>query len=448
MFRRWTARIVLAFLTLEVGLIFSLYTAEVPVLRRAEEGIFQSCLAWVRTTNPKEAILETDPEAGGWSLRPLLRDEGEALSGDWSLISVPQATELFDGEEATPAEYAVILARLHQAGARDLALTGELSWQAAPEIELVALESALRPFEEILLPLNFSEVPEPLPYPEWLQGSVIPRANFIGDSSSLPIMNEVVSPPSVTGDSGVRFAFPDFGSRNSQVRAPQRLPLFARWGEDFLASWPLQVAMRAEGVGPEDLEIRSGIHLRIGKNGPVVPIDDFGRARVPPIAVGSEGLAFLSATTLFPLDEVELPKLQRKVILVDVRDSKAEVKSLTMLQEARSLLSLPRPGKAETFQRLSLGWEIVLYLEIVLVGIFALHLRPFSQLISLAVLCVGLFAFAIGLLNWKGLWTPLLPLLTATLMAWCLVGYLQQIAHPVVKRKKPIAPEDDAPEVV
>lgn len=446
MFRRWTARIVLAFLTLEVGLIFSLYTKEIPALRRAEEGIFQSCLSWVRTTDPKEAILETDQETGHWSLRPLRRDGQETFARDWSLISVPQAAELFDGQEATPAEYAVMLAQLHQAGVRDLVLTTELSWEAAPEIELVALDSALRPFEGVLLPLNFSEVPEPLAYPEWLQHSVIPKANFIGDASSLPIMNQVVSPPSVTGDAGVCFAFPDFGSRNDQVRAPERLPLLARWGEDFLASWPLQVAMRAEGVSPEELEVRSGIHLRIGRDGPVIPIDDFGRARVASIAVGSEGLEFLSAKSLFPLDGTELPELKRKAVLVDVRDGKAEGQSLTLLQEARALLSLARPGPAETFERLSLGWEVVLYLEIVLVGIFALYLRPFPQLIALAVLCVGLFVFVVGLLNWKGLWTPLLPLVAATVMAWCLVGYLQQIAHPVVKRKKKNPPAAKAPD--
>ena len=418
-------------------MIFSLYSGEVALLRRTEEGIFQSCLAWVRGADSERGILETLPDAQGWRLRSLEQEQVEEdFTESWSLVSVPQASELFDKEEATPAEFAVILSKLHQAGVRDLAFTNELTWGEVPEIELLAFDGALRPFREALLPLSFTEVPEPSPHPDWLKDSVIPRESLVGDISSLPLMNQVVKASSVAGNEKVKFAFPDFGGRDARFRAPGRLPLLVRWGDDFMASWPLQIAMRVEGVSAAEVEIEAGRHLRLGADGPVIPIDDYGRAKVGEISAGAEGLEFISAKTLFPLEEVDLPSLKEQAVLVDVRDNRAEVRSLTLLQEARALLSLPRPGAVEEFKRLSLGWEAFLYLEIVLVAIFALYVRAFPQLIALAVLCAGLFCFAIGLLQWKGLWTPLLPLIVSIVVAWCLVGYLQQIAHPIKKRAK------------
>ena len=70
-----------------------------------------------------------------------------------------------------------------------------------------------------------------------------------------------------------------------------------------------------------------------------------------------------------------------------------------------------------------------------LVAFIALYLKPFGQFVTLVVLCTGLLVLVLGLLNWRGIWTPMLPLIAGMTLAWCLIAYLQQIAHPVVKRK-------------
>ncbi|MDQ8189080.1 hypothetical protein [Roseibacillus persicicus] len=433
MFRAWTARIVLAALTLEIGLICSLYMGDLPLLRRTEEGVFQTFLSWVRDFDSRQVILETNPEADGWSLRSLEREETGIQN--WSFVEVPLEPELFDGHQPKPSEYAILLAKMYQSGARELAFSQPLNWEEAPELELLALDSALRPFSEVLLPLDLSEVPQPEASPAWLTESLVGRTGLIGDASSLPLMNQVMVPPSVSGRSGVEFAFPDFGGRDLQFRAPGRLPVLARWGEDFLLSWPLSLAMRMEGVTPEELIIAPGRSLRLGPDGPVIPLDDFGRAKIDEVEPPLEELPTLSAKSFFPLGEVDLPELSNGAVLIGQTDLRMAEKSQRLVAEARHLLQFPRPGKAESFRRLSLGWEVFLYCEIVLVAIFALYLRPFPQLIALAVLCGGLFFFALGLLNWRGLWTPVLPLVAAMTMSWCLVGYLQQIAHPVRKKK-------------
>ena len=432
LFRTWTARIVLAALTIEVGLICNLYTGDLPLLRRSEEGIFKSFLSSVREMNPKNVILETDVEAKGWSLSTL---ESREVAFNWDFVEVPLERELFDGNEPRPSEYAILLAKLHQAGARELAFTQPLTWDGAAELELRALDSSLRPFQKVLLPLDLSEVPEPKMAPGWLSGSQISKEQLVGDASSLPLMNQVTVPPSVTGREDVEYAFPDFGGRDLQYRAPGRLPILTRWQDGFIPSWPLALAMRMEGVDLADLLIQPGKHLRLGADGPVIPLDDFGRAKVDESEAGAEELPLISAKTLFPLGEVDLPKVNPQVVVVDATSQNNREESQRLIAEAQSLLEFPRPGPAEVFRRLDLGWEVLLYVQIVLVAFVALYLRPFPQLIALAILCVGLFFLVLGLLNWRGVWTPILPLAAATIMSWCLVGYLQQIAHPVARKR-------------
>ena len=148
LFRTWTARIVLAALTIEVGLLCNLFTGDLPLLRRSEEGIFKSFLSSVREMDSQNVILETNAEAKEWTLRTLENREGAT---DWDFVEVPLARELFDGREPKPSEYAILLAKLYQAGARELAFTQPLTWEGAAELELRALDSSLRPFEKVLL---------------------------------------------------------------------------------------------------------------------------------------------------------------------------------------------------------------------------------------------------------------------------------------------------------
>ena len=432
LFRTWTARIVLAALTIEVGLICNLFTGDLPLLRRSEEGIFKTFLSSIREMDSQNVILDTDAEAKGWSLSTLERRE---VAIDWDFVEVPLVRELFDGKEPKPSEYAILVAKLYQAGARELAFTQPLTWEGAAELELRALDSSLRPFQEILLPLDLSEVPEPSMAPNYLSGSRISKEQLVGDASSLPMMNQVTVPPSVSGRGEVEFAFPDFGGRDLQYRAPGRLPILTRWEDGFLPSWPLALAMRMEGVSLSDLKIQPGKHLRLGTGGPVIPLDDFGRAKVEESEATVEEVALLSAKTFFPLGEADLPEVKGSVVLVDTTNQGHQEESERLIAEAQSLLQFPRPGASEVFSRLSLGWEVLLYVQIVLVAFVALYLRPFPQLIALAILCVGLFFLVLGLLNWRGVWTPILPLAAATIMSWCLVGYLQQIAHPVARKR-------------
>ncbi len=428
-FRTWTARIVLAALTLEVGLIFSLYSGDFALLRRSEEGLFRSLLSWAQQLDPNQVILETSADGRGWDLRQL---ETSEKADSWDLVEVPQARELFDEAEPKPSEYAVLLAKLHQAGAREVAFSKPLTWESAAELELRALDSSLRPFREVLLPIDLQEVPEPKP-PEYLENSLLAKDALVGVASGLPVMNQVAVPPSVTAHPGIQFAFPDFGGRDLQYRVPGRLPVLTRWEGGFLPSWSLSLAMRMEGVPLDELQIIPGRYLRLGENGPVVPLDDFGRAKV----MQSEGLEreLISATALFTTEEEEPLQLSEGVVLVDTTNQQG-IKSRRLVAEAFSLLRFPRPSEAKFFERLGLGWEVLLYFQIVLMAFVALYLKPFSQLIVLTVLCIGLFAFVLGLLNLRELWTPILPLIVAMTVSWCLVGYLQQIAHPLRDRKR------------
>ncbi|WP_377173837.1 hypothetical protein [Roseibacillus ishigakijimensis] len=425
----------LAALTLEIGLLCRLYTGDLPFLQRAEELVFRFLLQEFQEVDSAQAILEPQPDSQGWSLRRL-QEARPGPEEDWTRVEILESPELFDEDEPSPSEMALILSKLHQAGVRDLALTAYLSWSQAEQLELLALESSLQPFETVLLPVAASEVPQPDDSPLWLADSLLSRENLRGDTSGLPLLNQVVAPPSLEVNPRIRFAFPDFGSRDFQYRREGRVPLLARWHEGFLPSWPLALAMRLEGVSAADLVIEPGRHLRLGADGPVIPLDDFGRARMEGNQPGAKEWPSIKARELFPLGEVDLPQLTRRVVVLEKLDERRAARSEELLAEARALLSFPRPGPQQVFARIGWQWEVFLFAEVLLVALYALFLRPWGQFLALAGLCLLFVASAGGLFLWQGLWTPVFPFVIATTVAWCLVGYLQQIAHPLPQKRK------------
>ena len=422
----------LTILTLQVGFIGALFTSDVSFLRSSEESLFYVFLSQIRDLKPEDVILDSDEEVTSWTLRQL--EVPEQMASDWSFVTVRSSRELFDQKKGKPSEYAILLSKIHQAGAREVVLTQDLTWPDAEELELRTLDGALRPFRDVLLPIALTEVPQPSDSPSWIAGSLIPPKVVRGDSSGLPLMNEVAVPPSVTSREGVNFAFPDFGSRDLQYRAPGRLPVLTRWHESYLPSWSLGLARRMEGLTADELIIEPGRHIRMGADGPVIPIDQFGRVKFDELAETKVNTEVLEATDFFPLNEEEMPVLKNGVVLLDESSEKAAEKSLQLVAAADWLRRFPRPTHEEHFQRLALKWEILIYLEIALVAVFALYLKPFPQLVLWALLCFALYFVSVGLLNWKGLWTPFLPQILAMVMSWCLVGYLQQIAPVRLKK--------------
>ncbi|MEM9081195.1 MAG: hypothetical protein AAGC74_10940 [Verrucomicrobiota bacterium] len=428
---RWTARVILAFLTLEVGLLCNLYTPQVGFLRDMEEGLFRMMLSWVRDTEEGEVLLEKSVDGRDWELRPLERVEERGA--EWSLVEMGRSAELFDGVEPSPTEMAWLLSKLHQGGTRALAFTRPLAWEEAPELDLRTLDLALRPFDEVLLPLGVSEVPNPRELPEWLEGSTMGSEQVRGDFTSLPLMNSITVSPSVTPDEDLGFAFPDFGARDPLFRSESGVPLVARWGERLIPSWSLSLAMRLEGVEMSEVMVEPGRQIRLGKDGPVIPIDDFGRA----ILGGRRGdlPETVSATALAPFNG-KTPELGERVVLMDGVYESSRRQGERMLGEAMALTQLPRPGKAELFERLPLRWELMLYLEVILIAIFALYVRPTSQVMAFGMVLLGLLGMLVGLVHLRTMWTPVLPILLSVVVAWCLAGYLQQVAHPAGKRRK------------
>ncbi len=436
MSRHWTARIVLTVLTLQGAFLVSMFQSKLPLFKAWEEKIFGQALVSLKKTDINTALFETQSDGSGWSLRPL---QSETLElSDWGIVRLADSAVLFDSAEPQPSEYGVLFGRAYRAGARNLVISHQLRWDDAEGLELRALDLALRPFESVGLPVSLSEVPRPSRSPSWLDSSVLNGDSIVGDSSKLPIMNQVDDQLALNdSELKLQFGFPDFGLRDTQYRTDTRKPLLVKWGDGFLPSWSLSLAMKLTGVEAEGVTFEPGNHLRLGATGPVIPIDNFGRARWDELGeiTWAGGPKEYLAKSLFPIGEVDLPELPKNTVLLDERNESLTEQSDRLWTEAFSLLQFPRPGKEVVFNRLSLGWELFLYLEIALFGIVALHLRRVLQFIVMICLCFGLVAFCGGLLMWQSLWTPVIPLLVAVVIAWCLVGYLQQIAHPVSEKR-------------
>jgi hypothetical protein len=204
-------------------------------------------------------------------------------------------------------------------------------------------------------------------------------------------------------------------------------PLLARWGNRIVFSFPLAVEIAAEGLTPADVIVHVGKEIRIGKAGPVIPIDGFGHGEVAP------GVEAIEAPAKRIVSEGPEPPKSKPLLTRDTRDDLSaadkawsdrlagRVQALRTATRYEPTVPLPRPdallelllvsllalaGTAAAGLR-SLPWRIVASVMVVGLGTEFLYLfaaRQNAWLPPLAMLCPGLIG--LGLSFWKSGATP------------------------------------------
>lgn len=331
----------------------------------------------------------------------------------------------FSTSPLAPVDHAVILSSLHEAGHRVIGIGHLMAWEESEPLAMEALRRQIDRFDAavLALPLARGAVPEPVAAP-FLRWS-IPIADALGEVSSLPQVNRIAVSNAEQGGTRSLAGFSLLENEADPGDAVQ--PLLARWDERIVFSFPLAVEIAAEGLTPADVIVDIGKEIRIGKAGPVIPIDGFGRGSV------SQGVEAIEAPAKRIVSEgAEGPK-SKPLLTRDVRADLSEadrlwsdrlagrVQALRTAPRYEPKVPLPRPdallelflvsllafaGTAATGLR-SLPWRIVASVMVAGLGVEFLYLFAARQnlwLPPLAMLCPGLIG--LGLSFWKSGATP------------------------------------------
>ncbi len=186
------------------------------------------------------------------------------------------ADGVFQGNPPSPVDMAVIFSNFHRLGAKKAASAAVLAWDAPDVIGLTALETTLGKFDSLVTAAPVSRGASPQPLPRQFRKTSVPVSAVIGDASMIPVVNRVPLPGVILGGENAKAGFQAIGSE------PREGPpfLLARWDGRVVFAFPLVVVMQRLGVPVDAVEIRPGMHLKLGKHGPTVPIDRYGRMSI------------------------------------------------------------------------------------------------------------------------------------------------------------------------
>lgn len=331
------------------------------------------------------------------------------------------AEGVFQSSPPSPIDLAVILTNFQRLGARNAATAAVLAWDAPDPIGLAALDQALGRFDSLVMaaPLTRGAVAEPMPVA--FRKASVPLSQVQGDIAALPLVNRVPLPGVILGREN---ALAGFQSLDSEP-ATRFAPLLARWNDRVVLAFPLLAAMQGLGLPPDGMEIRLGEYLKLGPQGPFVPIDRHGRLAAPLGHVMP--YAEIPAADLIDGGDDLFPKQAPEPVIL--RDDRSGAEPATRAFSARlptvvaAIASDTGLAAAREFVRFTCCRELVL-LSLVITALKLLSLLPvFPRNIGMALLagfCIAAQTIAAA----SGMWLPGLAALAAIAAAWVVCKFI------------------------
>jgi hypothetical protein len=365
---------------------------------RAAEAEFARLTVAAAVTPP---FLCEPPATPGGALRVRkLTRPTESVSQLQFLAIGDDPLRVFEQSPPSAGDFAVILAQLQRQQHRQVALALPLAWDDPDPIALAALDQQLGSFSLAITasPLVRGVSPKPIP-PAFLRAS-LPMAQVTGDSRVLPLVNRTAHASVLLGSTATLAGFTLLESEDAPDFAPQHAtpgpPLLARWDDRVVLAVPLLVAMAHAGVTPEQLHIELGRHIRVGADGPLVPIDEFGRLAVGaapgrPAFPATPAEALIEALIASDEPAAALAPTDPPIILRDDRTGLAEPQrrlAAGLGNLINQIEASPRPGAAIDFQHPPRWLEVAMLVPLALLSSWFLRLGRSSRLIAVLLTAV------------------------------------------------------------
>lgn len=321
----------------------------------------------------------------------------------------------FQSSPPAPIDMAVIFSNFHRLGAKKAAAAAVLAWEKPDPIGLAALEKSLSRFESLVMAAPLSRGVVATPMPPAFRRTSIEAKDVRGDVSSLPLVNRLPIPGIILGG---ETALAGFSMLESEV-ASRSLPLMARWEDRIVFSFSLLTVLQRLDLPLDGVEIRLGEFLKLGPAGPIVPVDEFGRFKMPNKAI--PGYAEISAEALIDGGDDLFPKQAPDPVILRDDQSAAEPATREFSKNLSAVIaSITSNGglsDAHEYPRLAEKWEIAL-LSLVVLALTALAgAADFTRFLGVALMVGGCVAAQWIAFGTASVWLPGLPMGAAVLGA-------------------------------
>lgn len=322
---------------------------------------------------------------------------------------------VFQTSPPSPVDYAIILKNLRRLGRDSVAIGMPLVWPEPDVISLMALDQQLDALPSLVTAAPLSRGPVPSPIPPAFRRASLAVSKIHGNARDLPLVNRVSIPDVVLGNTTSLAGF------NALESEPDGgLPhLLARWDDRVIFSFPLLAAIVDQKVAPETVEIRLGNYISFGKDGPFIPIDEFGRLAFKPPS--SDGSASIPAESLIDAPDNLLADRRTGTVLIRNGMSATDEASLrfsdTLVPTVSLLADAAGTSASRAFNRIPWLAELLLIASL----ISLIHgLGNFPKTCGRRALMVLAGVFVILhfiLIPSTGTWLPTLPALAAIVTA-------------------------------
>ena len=195
--------------------------------------------------------------------------------------------------------------------------------------------------------------------------------------------------------------------------------LLARWDDRVVFSFPLLAALADHKALAEKVEIRLGNYISLGKEGPYIPIDEFGRLTFrPPSSTNSSSIP---AESLIDAPDDVLTGLRAGTLLIRNGMSAADEASARFsdsLVPTVSLLADPSGTSAsKAYNRIPWSSELLLIASVLSLLHGLANFPKMGGRLALMILAGVIVIIHLIVVPVSGIWPPTFPALAAVLAA-------------------------------
>jgi hypothetical protein len=380
--------------------------------------------------NPPLFVEGAGSHAAPWRLRTFSTETRPDPREAPVIVSLGDDLEnFFQANPPAPIDFAVIFTNFQRLGAKKAATAALLAWEKPDPIAFIALEKSMERFDSLVVaaPLSRGSVAEPIP-PAFRRASV-PFSSIAGDGGEIPTVNRIPLPNVVLGRDKPTAGFSVLESEPTT----NHFPLMARWEDRVVFSFPLLTILQRLNLPPSGMEIRPGEVLKLSPQGPVVPIDRYGRLAMPIRQLPA--IAEISAEALINGGYDLFPKTAPDpVILRDDRTSAEPATRAFSRQLSAAIAAIASEnglGPSRAFPRPGQNWEIGILGAAVLLLTILCGSGNFIRHTALLIFAGACCAAQWIVLGTASIWLPGLAILAAiltTAIVSLLIGIKNRVA--------------------
>lgn len=331
------------------------------------------------------------------------------------IVITDDPDRVFQASPPSPVDFAIILKNLRRLGRDSIAIGTPLAWSEMDGISMMALDQQLGALRSVVTAAPLSRGPIASPLPPAFRRASIAVSDIHGIARHLPIVNRVSIPDAILGNSNSLAGFTALESE-PDGEFPY---LLARWDDRVVFSFPLLAALADHKVLAEKVEIRLGHYISLGKEGPYIPIDEFGRLTFrPPSSASSTSIP---AESLIDAPDDVLSGLRAGTLLIRNGMSAADEASARFsdsLVPTVSLLADPSSAiESRAYNRVPWPSELLLIASLLSLLHSLTNFPKSGGRLALTILAGVIVIIHLKVVPVTQTWPPTFPALAAVLAA-------------------------------